>query len=133
MWAIARKDGYVQQCAATATIQTDTTLDVGLTSLTNLSAARPASGPNSRTVSGVVYEATPSGRQPVAGASVDWIAVYYESVANTRSDATGRYLLCGLPQGPISNLFVTKQGYRFSRLSVEPGLDTSVDIEIIRE
>src|SRR6185503_4817557 len=65
LWALARKNGYVQQCVATTTLRGDASLDLRLTSMAHLSAARPLSGPGSRTVSGVVFEATATGRQPV--------------------------------------------------------------------
>jgi Carboxypeptidase regulatory-like domain len=137
VWAIARKDGYVQQCVATVTTQANASLDVRLTSIANLSTARPLSGPGSRTVSGAVFEATPTGRQTVEDASVEvyseGLFYYGEAVAFTRSDPAGCYLLCGLPQGPISYLYGAKQGYSVSHVSVEPGTDAIVDIKITRE
>ena len=57
---------------------------------------------------------------------------YIEPVAFTRSDPAGRYLLCELPKGSIPYLYAEKQGYNFSNVSVEPGIDTIVDIEITR-
>ena len=133
VFAVARKNGYVQQCVATATMQADASLDVRLTSIANLSAARPQSGPGSRTVSGAVFEATPTGRSPVEGASVGWEGLFDTVVAETRSDAAGRYVLCGLPLGRIPGLFALKQGYsRVSYATVEPGSDANVDIEIER-
>ena len=134
-WAIARKDGYVQQCVETATTQADASLDLRLTSIANLSAARPRSGPGSRTVSGAVFEMTPTGRQPVEGASVAYSegSLYYEDVAFTTSDPTGRYLLCGLPEGRLWGLHATKQGYSISNVSVQAGSDAIVDIEIRRQ
>ena len=133
VWAIARRDGYVQQCVATTTMQTDTRLDLRLTAMANLSAARPPSGPGSRTVSGVVFEATPTGRQPVEGAGVGWETLLDFVVTETVSDAAGRYLLCGLPLGQIVGLFASKRGYgNASYASVEPGIAGAVDIEIIR-
>lgn len=133
VWAIARKDGYLQQCIATVTTQANASLDVRLTSIANLSAARPLSGPGSRTVSGAVFEATPTGRQPVEGASVavysEALLYYGEYVAFTRSDTAGRYLLCGLPEGRIPGLYAEKQGYR-GFVSVEPGSDAIVDIQM---
>jgi len=133
VWAIARRDGYVQQCVATTTMHTDTSLDLRLTAMANLSAARPPSGPGSRTVSGVVFEATPTGRQPVEGAGVGWETLLDFVVTETVSDAAGRYLLCGLPLGQIVGLFASKRGYgNASYASVEPGIAGAVDIEIIR-
>lgn len=133
VWAIASKDGYVQQCVAATTMQADASLDLRLTSMANLSAARPLSGPGSRTVSGVVFEATPTGRQPVEGLLVGWEALLDTVVAETRSDAAGRYLLCGLPEGRIV-LFALKIGSGPpTSVTVEPGTDAVVDIEIQRK
>jgi len=133
VFAVAGKNGYVQQCAASATIQSaDARLDLRLTSLANLSAARPQSGPGSRTVSGAVFEAAPTGRPPVEGASVVWEALFDVVVAETRSDAAGRYLLCGLPLERIPGLFVHQGFGRTSYVSVEAGGDANVDIEVQR-
>jgi hypothetical protein len=135
IWVTAYKDGFVQQCAATAVMRAGVSLDLQLTSIANLSMARPLSGAGSRTVSGTVFESTPAGRRPVADAAVSAYseALYYaDPVAFTRSDAAGRYLLCGLSQGRIPNLVAEKEGYNFSNASVEPGTDTTVDIQIRR-
>jgi hypothetical protein len=133
------KNGYMQQCAARATIHGDTSLDIALTPLGNLAfepspTTTPTAG--SRTVSGVVYGVTPEGRRPVAKASVYWDADgdFYGAVfANTMSDAAGRYLLCGLPEGRIDRLFASKQGYNNNNVSVDPGTDAVVDIEIAQK
>ena len=54
-------------------------------------------------------------------------------VAETRSDAAGRYLLCCLPLGRIAGLFALKQAYStVSYATVEAGTDAVVDIEITR-
>ena len=100
------------------TMQTDASLNLGVTAIANLSAARPLSAPGSRTVSGVVFEATPAGRQPVEGASVGWEALLDTVVSETRSDAAGRYLLCGLPLGRIGGVFAQKTGRRDALLCV---------------
>lgn len=133
VWATASKDGYVQQCVAKTTMRTDTSLDVPLTSLANLSVSRPRSPTGSRSVSGVVFEITPAGRQPVVDAWVGWDALVDWVVAETRSDAAGRYMLCGLPMEPTSGLFALKVGYsNVSYASVPAGGDTVVDIQITR-
>jgi hypothetical protein len=137
VWAIARKDGYVQQCVATTNLtarQGSAGLDVRLTAIVNLSTAHPLSGPDSRDVSGAVFEATPTGRHPVEGASVYAYseALYIEPIAFTRSDPVGRYLLCELPKGSIQYLFAEKQGYNSSNVSVEAGTNAAVDIVITR-
>jgi hypothetical protein len=133
VWAVARKTGYVQQCVASATMEADASLDVRLTSLANLSAARPQSGPGSRTISGAVFESTVMGRPPVEGASVGWEGLLDVVLAETRSDAAGRYLLCGLPLGQFPGLFAQKLGYgAVSYVTVDHGSDANVDIELAR-
>jgi hypothetical protein len=69
---VARKDGYVQQCPATIMMQGDAELDVTLTSIANLSAARSRSRPGSRMIFRTVFEPTPAGRPPVPGIWVSW-------------------------------------------------------------
>jgi hypothetical protein len=133
-WVQASKDGYMQQCVARATIQSDTSLDIALTAISNLAVDKSpamAAAAGSRTVSGVVYESTPDGQQPVENAWVGWEAALDFVVAETRSDSAGRYLLCGLPEEHIDGLFAVKQGYHnVSYVSVDPGTDTVIDIEI---
>jgi hypothetical protein len=134
VWTSASKEGYVQQCAAPAiTTKADAVLDLTLTRITDLSTSRPISRTDSRTVSGVVFEATPTGRQPAESAPVFW-EDFYDGWFNaeTRTDAAGRYLLCGLPRRRISVLWAFKPGYTSDSVSVEAGSDAVVDIEIRR-
>jgi hypothetical protein len=137
VWATANKDGYVQQCVATATpTRTGASLDLMLTSITSLSTAQPLSGPGLRTVAGTVFEQTPTGRRPIDGASVQVYseALYYgEAVAFTRSDAVGHYLLCSLPERQIPEIYAEREGYKFSKVSVAAGTDATVDIELTRQ
>jgi len=135
MWVTASKDGFVQQCAAAALMRAGVSLDLRLTSIANLSTAQPLSGAGSRNVSGTVFESTPAGRPPVADAAVSTYseALYYaDPIALTRSDAAGRYWLCGLSQGRIPYLVAERDGYNVSNVSVEPGTDTTVDIQMRR-
>jgi hypothetical protein len=102
VWVTPQKDGFVQQCAATAVMRAGVSLDLWLTLIANLSTAQPLSSAGSRTISGTVFESTPAGRRPVADAAVSAYseALYYaDPVACTKSDAAGRYWLCGLSQG----------------------------------
>ena len=58
-------------------------------------------------------------------------ALYYaDPVAFTRSDAAGRYWVCGLSPGRIPYLVAEKEGFNVSNVSVEPGMDTTVDIQV---
>jgi hypothetical protein len=74
IWVLASPDGYVQQCPESTALNGDATLNVRLTPIAVLSFARPGATPNLRTVSGLVFEATPAGRRPVHGATVAWEA-----------------------------------------------------------
>jgi hypothetical protein len=83
---------------------------VTLASLDTSDAPRPQfSSPP--TLTGVLYEVTATGREPVAGADL-WaelpgaIDVY---VAHSRSDRDGDFFLCKLPQD--SKVLVSKDGY----------------------
>jgi len=110
-------------------------LDLRLTSIAHLSTAQRLSGAGYRTVSGMVFESTAAGRRPVAGAAVSAYseALYYaDAVAFTRSDAAGRYWLCGLSQDRIPYLVAERQGFTFSNVTVESGTDTILDIQIRR-
>ena len=128
---------YMQQCATTVTLDADASQDVTLTSRENLVAGNsrlPPRRPGTRTVSGVVFEVTETGRQPVAGASVGWEGDMDLVVAHTVTDTSGRYLLCGLPETRLNSLFAVKTGYSRDGLYriVEAGSDTMLDIELKR-
>jgi hypothetical protein len=130
---------YLQQCLTTVMmLNSDANQDVTLTSLQNLAAGnslRPPHVPGTRTISGIVFEVTAAGRQPIEGAYVGFMLVGPDIVgAETFSDATGGYLLCGLPETRLISLFAMKNGYSRDDLwkSVDAGSDTILDIELKR-
>jgi hypothetical protein len=133
VWIQLNKDGYVQQCAASAIISGDLTMDVALVSTAHLTASPMPSTPGLRSVSGTVVEMTATGLQPVAGARVFFseslgFAPDENPFAYTYSDTTGRFALCGLPANdsiPLEALGGGKEG----RASVAPG-QTSVQISL---
>jgi hypothetical protein len=94
---------YMPQCATTADVQGDMTLDFIVSStadLDRLNSVRSPTPSNSRIVSGTIYVKTRTGREPLKpfrDVVVGWEASMDIVVAETRSDAAGRYLLCGLP------------------------------------
>jgi hypothetical protein len=52
-------------------------------------------------------------------------------VADTRTDAQGRYRLCGLPRERIDSVFAVRIGtYRPVMASVEAGGDAVIDFEL---
>ena len=127
---------YVHQCVTTVTVEGDATLDVTISSTTDLVALNASTGPtppDSRIVSGTVFEITANGRQPVSNVWVGWEASVMDgTVAETRTDAAGHYRVCGLPRERIT-LFVAPASGNVFYASVDPGSDAIVDIEIARK
>jgi hypothetical protein len=79
-------------------------------------------------VSGVIFEITGAGKQPVAGAFVDFEPIGDFPAAITFSDAAGRYLLCGVPQERTVDIGASLGPKRVAWASVSPGQSTGVDI-----
>ena len=85
-----------------------------------------------RMLSGTIFEASPTGRLSVADAWVQVDGVYGDGrpLADTRSDANGRFVVCGLEGNPIHALVVAKPGYHLAF----PGLPTQgsgpLDVEL---
>jgi hypothetical protein len=92
--------------------------------------------PGTRTISGIVFEITDAGRQPIEAAWVGFTVDPSGDItgAETSSDASGRYLLCGLPETRLTSLFAVKNEYSRDDLwkSVDAGSDTTLDIELKR-
>ena len=127
------KTGYLQQCAAsTFTASGASTLDLRLV-LKALVSADPATVPTPaqgfRNVSGVVYENAADGKRAVPRAPVDFEPFEDFPAAVTYSDAQGRYLLCGLPDGVAAKLSASMATSRVAYVNVPPH-QTSIDIEI---
>lgn len=135
---VASRNGYVQQCVARVTLQADATMDLIVSSVADLAALNvpsAATPPDSRTVSGTVFEMTATGKQPVENA---WVGLDDGTrngflVAETRSDRAGRYLLCGMPEVRITPLLAGKDGYNVADFSADPGSHAVVDVEITRK
>jgi hypothetical protein len=127
------KTGYVQQCAApTITASGTATLDLRLVSRALVSAdpaSVPAPAQGFRHVSGIVYENTADGKRPVPGAPVDFEPFEDFPAAITYSDAQGRYLLCGLPDGAAAKLSASMTTARVAYVNLPPH-QTTMDIEI---
>jgi hypothetical protein len=80
-----------QRCLASALVGTDTTIDVEVFPVG--SSSTPPEGPGPM-VTGVVYETTPQGRNPVRGV---WAVLEVGSsfwVAKTQTDEAGRFFFC---------------------------------------
>ena len=135
-WGDAFSAPYMHQCVTTVMIEGDATLDMTISSTTDLVALNASTGPtppNSRIVSGTVFEITANGRQPVRNVWVGWEASVMDGfVAETRTDAAGHYRVCGLPRERITLSAAPAYGNVFYA-SVEPGSDAVVDIEMARK
>jgi hypothetical protein len=117
------------------TVEGDATVDVTVSSTTDLVALNASTGPmppDSRTVSGTVFEMTSQGRQPARNVWVGWEAAMDGLVAETRTDASGRYRVCGLPRERITLSAAPAYGNVF-HASVDAGPDAIVDIDIARK
>jgi hypothetical protein len=81
-------------------------------------------------VSGLFFERTAAGRQPVPNARIyyDWDCLDGTPEAGAVTDANGRYELCRLPRGGCINV-VSPDG-RFTSRSVDVQRDTVLDIEV---
>jgi len=130
VWFQVYKDGYVQQCAAApVTLQGDIAMDLALVSKTNLTPSMTPSAPGFRTVSGTIVEMTSAGKQPVAGAFVDWEPLEDFPAAVTRSDGAGRFALCGLPQDETVRLGASSVFGQVGYANILPG-QTAVEITL---
>ena len=135
-WGDAFSAPYVHQCVTTVIIEGDAALDLSISSTRDLVALNASTGrasPDSRVVSGSIFEITPNGRQPVENVWVGWEASVMDgTVAETRSDAAGHYRLCGLPRESITLVAVRRYGQVFYA-AVDAGSDAMVDIEITQK
>ena len=106
---------------------------VALTATAGPFAAPLTSVAGQRRVSGTVYTLTPSGKQPVSGASASLDLSDSDIQARSTTDVDGRFMLCGLPlDRPLQMLGISSLLHfspnRVIRCS-RPGGDA--DIELI--
>jgi hypothetical protein len=99
----------------------------------------PAVPLSTYTVSGVIFEVTPSGRVPVEGVLVEDVSCDppHSSCSNVAQTATtdlnGFYRLSGLPTSQVHYLWLSKQGYRAGEEAATFSADTGLDIELVRQ
>ena len=85
-----------QPCAAIGTVNgANGVKDI---ELLDSAATRPATSADSPTLSGVVYRNTAAGKEPIAGAVIEFEYAPVPATSTT-TDAQGRYSLCQLPLG----------------------------------
>lgn len=82
--------------------------------------------------SGTVFEETSTGRQPSADAWVQVDGAYGDGrpLADTRTDANGRFVVCGLEGHPWHALVIAKAGYRLAYAAPPTGGADSVEVEL---
>jgi len=95
--------------------------------------ASPAYATEAPVVSGTVFERTPNGRAPVAGAVIVlWGGAMESMIASTATDAQGRFALCRVPQGEsLLNVLQSGTNQLVALPITIPG-DTVLDIEVHR-
>jgi len=132
VWFQVSKDGYVQQCGvAPVTLEGDLAMDLAIVSKANLTASTTQSAPGFRSVSGTIVEMTSVGKQPVAGAFVDFEPLEDFPAAVTYSDGAGRFALCGLPQDETVLLGSNApSGGRATYVNIPPGQTAGVEITL---
>jgi hypothetical protein len=136
--------GYYAPCPAgwdRVGARSDGVLDVHVVSATLLSTVGlPADMPllGAIWVSGVVFERTPQGRQPIAGATVNLFGDGSDPRigSTTLTDAAGRYRVCppipGTGTDTRAPLRVSREGYRPASAFPLLAWDDGVDIELSR-
>ena len=106
------KRGYVQPCAAIVAVHGDLTTEIELVPVESFNTANPQPLMTTRPlVVGTVFEMTADGPKGVAGASVFIDTDSDLTVADTLTDLTGRFTLCGGTGGII---YAGKAAYGYS-------------------
>jgi len=136
------KSDYRAPCpAGSDVLNGNTTFDVNVVSKTLLSTVgAPQSMPTSSIwFSGVVFETTPEGKRPIAGATVNLESTVGESAfATTLTNSAGQYLICTAPPGvgtdQVMWLDVQRDAYAPGGRMVFGGWDyTEADVQLIRD
>lgn len=125
-----------QPCAVVVRPTGDVTADVDVvTDAAAFGAHLPADlAARQPTLSGIVYESTPQGRQPVSNAWV-WLDGSFglgNRVADTRTDADGRYVLCAMPDKVGLVLQVSALGFDLFETTTSLAGLTGLDVELRR-
>jgi hypothetical protein len=134
---IAEKAGYNQPCRAPIASATNGVLDIYLVSDETLSTTgMPSTMPILQpTLSGLVFERTSEGARPIPAAFLvgNFNGDGWAPSATTRSDATGRYMLCGVSGRYGFVLLALSSGYARVEMLVDVGRTSSFDIELKRQ
>ena len=133
-WVSLAGPGF-QPCAVAFSPQGNSTVDINLVvdPLALVANLPPGLMLKAPTLSGTVYEQSPSGRRPIAGAWVGLDGLYGDGVvlANTLTDSAGRYVLCGVPQRARTALAAEKLGVARVFPFDDFGGKSTFDIEMV--
>jgi hypothetical protein len=129
-------EGYYQPCAVSANIPADNAVQVQLLPAEVFDSSdppRPNPAPEPW-VTGQVYELTPAGRQPLAGAKI-WLEDPMGILLGiTLADREGEYFVCNVGNLPITAwITASKDGYQHRSVGpVDPTQSSQLDIELTR-
>ena len=124
LWAAM--DGFDQPCAHVVTIDRAVVEDIVLVPESSPDVSLVGQSPR---LTGMVYEQTPQGKQPLRGARI-WLEWGIDlTAATTTTDANGRYALCSLPKSSLS-LSVMKEGYGHEPVFIRIEGDAVRDIQV---
>jgi hypothetical protein len=123
-----------QPCASNTVYPSGSTeeelvVDVALTALKGEPRRTPATIEGKRMVTGTVFSQQTN--KPAAGATVAWNAGNDDFRAWTETDATGRFLLCGLSKENRLAI-VAESDNSAASVWVEPGGDAEIELELKR-
>jgi len=130
LWAGDRV--YSQPCGVSVDMRGDVTRDIEVMATSAFDSLDPPRPRTARdpTFTGTVFEETPTGKQPLVGATVE-AAEDDDTRATTQTDLQGRYFLCDLPQ-PTTAINVYKDGYVVYLWPVDSTRSQTIDIEFKR-
>lgn len=122
LWITGHRKGFVQPCAVREATRNNPTLRVEMLPLTafDVPTAPPPQLAPGPPFTGSVVEGTADGARPVAGADVTAVFAMDLEIASTRTDGSGSFYLCNLPETSL-DFYVGKDGYRTQALVVNPG------------
>jgi hypothetical protein len=128
-----------QPCAVSLTANGNITRDVRVVNDYRVigAAVPPVFLEETRTLSGVVYETVPGGGRrplPFATVSVGGFREFDQElgwpIANTRTDADGRYVICGLEAETSAKVYVVSFTHEMVVTDVALPSDTVLDVEL---
>lgn len=134
IFVLAVNEDYVQPCAVRSTVTQDIEVRIEMlrkSSLDVINAPRPQLS-FEPSVTGTIYESASNGRRIVAGANLSAQDALETGLANTRSDLSGGFYLCNLPEDTYID--VRKVGFNPVLIGPVGGTEPLVlEIELERE